>query len=139
MTMPRLKTANRELEQVQTNVASVLNPLTNAIGEPLADIVAPTLLNGWANTSDTYPAARYWVDAVGYVNICGSVQGGSIGMPIFVLPAELVPATILEFATVGYDGSFVLTVVSVDSSGNVTPQAGNTQVKLNGIRFPPGL
>lgn len=96
--------------------------------------IAPTLINAWANTGAGNLSAGYLKDALGFVRLRGEIKTGAIPSIAFQLPAGYRPTgshtqvTVCAGPTLGY--------IVVDTSGNVSVQAGNNAaVELGGIQF----
>jgi len=92
-----------------------------------------TLNSGWSNTYGTppYAAAAYQLDQTGYVNLRGTVTGGT--GTIFTLPSNMWPTYNMLYSTISNGAA---AQVLVDTSGNVTLQSGSAaSVDLTAIRF----
>jgi hypothetical protein len=110
------------------SVGAGANPLT---WTNLDAWVAPTLLNSWVNYNSGFTTAGYWKDIHGVVHIKGLVASGTIGSPIFQLPAGFRPIQTHIFSAVSL-GAFA--EVRIDTSGNVTCISGNSSwLSLDGI------
>lgn len=95
--------------------------------------ITPTLSGTWVDYGAPWQGAGYRKLNNEVVELRGLVRSGTIGTAIFVLPAGFRPAAD-EYFAVNSNGAFG--TVSVDSSGNVTPQVGSTSyVSLAGIHF----
>lgn len=96
--------------------------------------IAPTLLNSWVNfdVSLTNPVG-YYKDAGGIVHLRGFIKSGTVGSPIFTLPAGYRPTREEVFACSSND-SFGR--VDVTPAGSVTLIIGsNLNASLDGITF----
>lgn len=94
--------------------------------------VAPTLLNGWANHSEWFPAAGYMKDELGFVHLTGLVRDGTAAH-IFTLPAGYRPSKYTMFPVVAADA---YGTVGIEVDGNVYLRNGATGfVSLDGILF----
>ena len=93
---------------------------------------AASLNAGWSNTfGSPYPAVAYTIDALGRVNVRGTVTGGT--GTIFTLPAGFRPTATMLFPT---NANGAMGRLSVDSSGVVTLAAGTaTSVDLSPLTF----
>lgn len=96
-------------------------------------VLAPTLINTWANSGGSYADAGYWKDPNGNVHLRGAVTGGTAGSVAFVLPAGYRPALTAMFPGIG-NSAATNTYVAVDSAGNVTLGAVG-RMHLDGIIF----
>lgn len=96
---------------------------------------APTLLNSWSNAINR-ETAGYLKDARGFVQLKGTVTGGSYGTSsgtrIFTLPVGYRPFSTVVFpaAAGGAFGSVI-----VDGNGDVFPAVGSGAISLDGINF----
>lgn len=91
-----------------------------------------SLQNSWTAVSGLPPS--FWKTANGCVVLAGAVTGGTIGSPIFTLPAGFRPATQSNFLwNVG--GTAYHLRINID--GSVTPVSGNNALAgyLDGIQF----
>lgn len=94
---------------------------------------APTLLNSWVNFGSPYDTAAYMIDTLGFVHLKGMVKSGTVGAPIFALPAGYRPAANCIFAI---DSNSAYGNIWIESGGNVTINTGsNTWAALGGITF----
>ena len=99
----------------------------------------PTLLNSWANKGGGYNEAGFTVHDDGFVELYGTITGGTLGSPAFLLPVTARPGFAHLFATAGATGGGAAATISVFSDGNVIPTAAsNTTVSLDGVRFRLG-
>lgn len=97
---------------------------------------APTLLNSWANKGGGYNEAGFMIHDDGFVELYGTITGGTLGSPAFLLPATARPGFAHLFATAGATGGGAAATISVFSDGNVIPTAAsNTTISLDGVRF----
>lgn len=120
--------------------ASVATALPN--GSTIADTPTPLVVgttgvaftNSWG--AGGYGAPRYWLDAMGYVNLDRSVvHAGTPTSSAFTLPSGYRPAARLWFALIDDNGA--VTFADIATSGTVTIRSntGGVNVHLNGIRF----
>jgi hypothetical protein len=114
-----------------TNVYAVgpeINPTTGLMLSPLPTFIAPTLLNSWVNYGGTVQNAGYALH-LGLVRLRGTVKLGTVGSPIFTLPAGYRPGKAEAFAVVS---NSLFGMLQVDPNGNVTLAVGsNVFVYLN--------
>jgi hypothetical protein len=96
--------------------------------------IAPTLLNGWVNTSANHDAAGYYKDEFGIVHLKGVISTGTIGTIAFILPNGFRPEKLYNpFATTANTAYAQLVI---ENNGNVKPYTGsNVGFSLNGISF----
>jgi hypothetical protein len=95
--------------------------------------VAPTLLNSWVNFGGAWGDAAYMIDTMGFVHLKGLVKSGTVGAPLFVLPAGYRPLTKIGFPIMA-NGAFGW--VSVLADGTVQIEAGsNVFASIDGITF----
>lgn len=110
----------------------ILKKVTGNIGFEVP-VVAPTLAGTWVNFGAGQANSGYWKDGEGVVHLMGHVKDGTIGTTIFTLPVGYRPNASVQFPCVS-NGAFG--AISINSSGVVTAQAGNTAgVGLDGITF----
>lgn len=64
------------------------------------DWIAPTLLNSWVNWGGVFSPVGYRKDENGLIYLRGLVKSGTIGQPIFTLPAGYRPAYQTLFVTI---------------------------------------
>lgn len=101
---------------------------------------APTLLNSWANKGGGYNDAGYMVHDDGFVELYGTITGGTLGTAAFTLPANARPGYAHLFVTAGGTASGTAATITVFADGNVTcSAASNTTVSLDGVRFRFGV
>jgi hypothetical protein len=101
---------------------------------PPPKFAAPSMLNGWINFGDLPSRpAQFCKDALGWVHLAGVVKGGTIGLPIFVLPVGFRPAGLRSFPA----SSPAIGEVVVYSTGEVAAiaPATNGYVYLDSISF----
>lgn len=100
-------------------------------------VIAPSLINSWANIGAPYRNAGYWKDGFGMVHLQGAIKTGAGNTVAFILPAGYRPSATVALAPsykVGQNGSTCW--VTIDSSGNVTcGQGGSTGTGLDGLSF----
>lgn len=96
---------------------------------------SPTLLNSWANHTDTSrPTAAYFKDEFGIVRIEGVIQGGTIGSTAFILPAGYRPGKLIS--RYGVTVSQANVGVDINAAGSVSILSGNnTFISFSGISF----
>jgi hypothetical protein len=93
----------------------------------------PTFQGTWVNYDLAYEPAGFYRDAFGRVHLTGLVKSGTIGLPVFTLPAGYRPVARNIFAMVSADTIGRLDVLS---SGEVTPVVGsNLWLSLAGVSF----
>lgn len=96
-----------------------------------------SLLNGWVNAGGIQPPAAYRL--VGdEVQVRGRVLSGTVGSPIFNLPAGYRPPTVMTFPTTSIiSGNWGAGIVEANTSGDVGAYAPSTNagVTLNTVRF----
>lgn len=98
--------------------------------------VAPTFTNSWVNFGSTYQVAGYGLDQRNFVILRGVVKTGTVGSPMFTLPAGFRPAARRIFAVVSNNGADVVSRLDVESDGKVTLIAGgNVYATLDGVSF----
>lgn len=101
---------------------------------------APTLLNSWANKGGGYNDAGYMVHDDGFVELYGTITGGTLGTAAFTLPTNARPGFAHLFVTAGGTASGTAATITVFNDGNVTcSAASNTTVSLDGVRFRFGV
>jgi len=95
--------------------------------------IAPSFLSSWVNFGSLYTNAGYWKDADGMVHLTGLVKSGTVGQPIFQLPAGYRPATQQVFAAIS---NGAIAQVDVATHGDVLATTGNlANFALSGILF----
>lgn len=105
---------------------------------PTSPWTTGTLLNSWTNTGGGYASASYYVDAAGWVNLRGMIQGGAVGSTALTLPVGFRPEYLTPLEGVAYTsgapaGAAFLTV---DTAGNISVLSpGSTSTALDGCRF----
>lgn len=101
---------------------------------------APTLLNSWANKGGGYNDVGYMVHDDGFVELYGTITGGTLGTAAFTLPANARPGFAHLFVTAGGTASGTAATITVFADGNVTcSAASNVTVSLDGVRFRFGV
>lgn len=121
-------------------VPGVVNIGFQCIVHNLAELViAPTLLNSWANVGGAQQTAGYYRDSDGYINLQGYLQGGANNTIIFSIPANISFVGKTE-VFIGWDGSVGQTTVEVTQGGSTTDVkakvvGGGGKVSLAGIKF----
>lgn len=95
------------------------------------------LLNSWANKGGGYNSPGFMVHPDGWVELYGTLTGGTLGASIFQLPANARPGAAHAFATSGAaSGSFAVANIVVFADGNIVPYAAaNTTISLDGVRY----
>ena len=97
---------------------------------------APTLLNSWANKGSGYNEAGFMVHNDGFVELYGTITGGTLGVAAFTLPANARPGFTHLFVTAGNTSGGTAATISVFADGNVfCSAASNTTISLDGVRF----
>lgn len=95
-----------------------------------------SFLNSWANKGGGYNSAGFVVHDDGWVELYGTLTGGTLGSSAFLLPTTARPGAAHLFLTAGGTGSGTAATVTVFADGNVVPSAAsNATVSLDGIRF----
>jgi hypothetical protein len=101
---------------------------------------APTLLNSWANKGGGYNDVGYMVHDDGFVELYGTITGGTLGAAAFTLPANARPGFAHLFVTAGGTASGTAATVTVFGDGNVyVSAASNATISLDGVRFRFGV
>lgn len=105
----------------------------------LEAVIAPTLLNGWVNFGGSWQAAGYYKTPQGEVRILGTVKNGTLGAPVFSLPAGYRPAAgfVLARATVNIN-TFAVQSQEVHDSGSVTLNGATNTGSAIGFEFRAG-
>lgn len=98
----------------------------------------PSLMNGWANYSDSYGGmyakAHYYKDMHGIVHLGGLVRNGTYDSIVFNLPVGYRPDKSMVF--IGYTNSDVLSRIDLYTDGGVALRSGNNQyASLDGVSF----
>jgi hypothetical protein len=86
--MAKLKTQFNDLvdaSSIEAEIATKANKIQEAF-------ITPTLLNSWANFSETLSSAQFYKDNFGVVHIKGVVKFGASGTTIFTLPTGYRPS-----------------------------------------------
>jgi hypothetical protein len=92
----------------------------------------PAFENSWVNFGAGTPPASFYKDPLGRVHLRGTVQNGTTGTVIFTLPVGYRPANGENLPAVG------AALVTVASTGTVTPFMASSTVSINGISFRAG-
>ena len=100
-------------------------------------VLAPSLINAWANLGSSSQTAGYWKDAAGTVYLRGTITGGASLSACLVLPSGYRPSKDEAFPVAANGGT---ALASVTTNGNVTlvdvgGSSINTSVSLSTIRF----
>ena len=96
----------------------------------------PTFLNSWANKGGGYNDAGFMVHDDGFVELYGTITGGTLGLPAFNLPASARPGFAHVFVTAGGVTGGTAATITVFADGNVIPTAAsNAIISLDGVRF----
>lgn len=93
--------------------------------------------NSWSDAGYPSPLCSYYKDAFSVVRLQGgAIRGSNSSATIFTLPSGYRPASVMIFPVYGEVSSVAtLSIVTIDTSGNVSMlPAGNT-VGLNNITF----
>ncbi len=91
--------------------------------------------NGWLNTGAGQRNAGYCITSEGLVILVGSINGGTIGLPAFTLPAAYSPPASILIAVASATAPST-SFVQIASGGNVTVTTGdNTAITLDGISY----
>jgi hypothetical protein len=96
-----------------------------------------TFQNSWSDAGFPSPLCSYYKDAFSVVRLQGgAIRGSNSSATIFTLPSGYRPASVMIFPVYGEVSSVAtLSIVTIDTSGNVSMlPAGNT-VGLNSITF----
>lgn len=97
-------------------------------------LIAPTLLNSWANNGAPSGNCYYYRDSSNVVHVQGLIKNGTLASPAFTLPAGFRPAGDQYFSCIA-NGAVAVAYVQA-STGNVIPQSGsNVYFSLCGISF----
>jgi hypothetical protein len=92
-------------------------------------VIAPTLINSWANTGGANLNAGYWKDPFGMVHIHGIISGGAASTVAFVLPVGYRPGGLQNYPTIQAGAASFL---SIDASGNVNISGtGNCNMSIS--------
>ena len=101
------------------------------------DWITPTLLNGWVNRTPTTPV-RFRKNELGRVEIEGAIKGGTLGVPVFVLPKGYRVENYYPkvFGAPNFEG---LMAEAAISGGNFTIVKSSTTIwiSLEGISYVP--
>ena len=96
-------------------------------------ILAPSLVNSWANFGGAYATAGYWKDAEGVVHLSGLLKDGAVGSAMFTLPAGYRPAAREVFAVFS---NGALGLCDIDTNGQVITVSGsNLSFSISGVAF----
>lgn len=98
-------------------------------------LVAPTLLNSWANTGGSFRNTGYYKGRDGRVYLAGMVSGGASGSIAFVLPSGYRPTTNAVRIVTTATGAYAH--IEVDTAGNVYCFGGTTNFSFEGLSFRP--
>lgn len=120
--------AAQQVALLQALAAASLTPPT---------VLAPSLINSWANLGGGSQTAGYWKDAAGNVHLRGIISGGASLSICLQLPAGYRPSKSEAFPISANGGT---ALASIDTSGHVTlvdvgGSAVNTSASLCGITF----
>jgi len=117
----------RQVQQVTSGVSAWTSNLVQE------SWVAPTLAGTWVNYGGGYLNAGYYKDVGGTVHLRGMIKSGTIGTTAFTLPSGYRPSATCRFVT---ESNSAHGICTIDSSGVVTPAAGNNAwFSLDGITF----
>ncbi|MFB6364462.1 hypothetical protein ACFCP7_10410 [Paenibacillus elgii] len=97
--------------------------------------IAPTLLNGWVNSTGT-PPASYMKDEMGFVHLRGNIRGGAVAVntPLFRLPVGYRPSGTLYIPTVS-NSSFATIFIYADGTVGLNTGGSSTDLSLENILF----
>lgn len=124
---------DRSLQRALTDILRPLLRKVNALDTSGGGYVAPTLLNGWANSGNGYNPAGYMLDGLGFVHLRGIIKLGGMHSPAFQLPPGCRPAFAEYMATIAGNA---FASVTTTAAGDVIPWDGvNTWFSLDGITF----
>ncbi len=98
----------------------------------------PAFLNGWGNgTVAGFRRPGFRIDNNHVVHLAGLMDGGTVGIVAFALPAAYCPAFFKDFATTTASAFAKITVASSTAGCGVFVFNGsNSDVSLDGISFP---
>lgn len=93
--------------------------------------------NSWSDAGYPEPLCSYTKDAFGVVRLQGgAIHSGNSSATIFTLPSGYRPTGTVTFTAYGEASSTaVLSIVNIDSSGNVSMLPAGNVVAFNGITF----
>lgn len=93
--------------------------------------------NSWSDAGYPEPVCSYYKDAFGVVRLQGgAIHSGNSSATIFTLPSGYRPTGTLTFTVFGEASSVaVLSLLAIDSSGNVSMLPAGNVVAFNGITF----
>ncbi|MGG2024207.1 hypothetical protein AB1282_00215 [Gottfriedia sp. S16(2024)] len=98
-----------------------------------------TLQNSWVNSGGTYPNASYRLNALGEVELRGSIKSGTVtsGTTIATLPVGFRPTHDRNYVVYSTDGTnYVLSTIQIMSTGTIRLfSGGNVVLSLDSI--PP--
>jgi hypothetical protein len=96
-----------------------------------------TFQNSWSDAGFPSPLCSYYKDAFSVVRLQGgAIRGSNSSATIFTLPSGYRPASTLIISTYGEASSVAtLTIVTIDTSGNVSMLPSGNVVSLNNITF----
>lgn len=127
--------------RAQDNVAAVLDPLAEAVGNtPIMGAappawIRPDLTGGYSQTAAPQPITAFHKDALGYVHVkvgLTHAAGTAAGTTAFTFPAGYRPSETLTFA--GSDAVGLLVAMTLTMAGvfaNLAVLAAGDQVRLN--------
>lgn len=94
-------------------------------------VIAPTLVNSWANYGAGYITARYSKDPSGVVTVAFTINSGTAGL-MFTLPAGYRPVATQLFPA---DSAGAIGFVEVTSTGTVTQVVGGNAFFAGAFSF----
>jgi hypothetical protein len=121
-------TAKAEISALQAQIANYTPDLVGSVGKP-------AFQNSWTNFGGASVPLGFVKDGKGWVEIEGSIAGGSTApdVIVFTLPLDHFPAQEHTFA-INNNGAF--STVRIDTAGNVSLQTSNvTRVDIIRARF----
>lgn len=131
-----ITTLSRNLirEKNLSDLTSATTARTN-LGLDVPAVIAPTLLNSWANYGSGLEPAGYFKDYSGRVWLSGVIKDGTTtsATALFTLPSGYRPVSQRVFAV---DNNGALGEIQILTNGNVSIYlGGNTYLSLDGISF----
>lgn len=123
---PKLRGSDEQASRAQDNISQQLQPIAKALsatpimGASAPSWIAPSLLNGFANTSG-FAAAGFHRDALGYFHgkgVLTNAAGVAAGSTIYVAPSGYRPRETQRFSVRGAAGT--VQAVTVTPAGLVS-------------------
>lgn len=94
--------------------------------EALGPVIAPTLVNGWLNNGGGDIEAGYFKSPQRMVTLHAVLKSGVADTIAFTLPVGYRPASTVRVPAINV-GTYVASVLMVNSAGEVTPRSGGFQ------------